>query len=305
MKKSVISSAVLIALFSGSTLAATVYKDDTSELNIGGRAEARFNISDNNEDADNSTFKDKSRARVGLDGKTQLDNGLYGFGKYEAEMDTDDQITNRYVFAGIGGGWGAFSYGKQDSAQVQVTDFTDTMATFGTDAADLVSGNKDKRENNFLYAGKFGQLSVKADYIAASEKDADSYGVSGVYQFDFGLKLGAGYVAQDTTDGTDNQFNIAGEYEINALTIAALYGNGSIADDDATAIEGSVKYKLGKTTLVAVYNYQEIADEDTVDNIAIEAVYKFNGNIRTYAGYKFEQLDSADDQVQAGIRYDF
>ncbi len=306
MKKSVISSAVLIALFSGSTLAATVYQDETSELKIGGRAEARFNVSDNNESATDSSFKDKSRARVNLNGKTKLDNGLYGFGKYEAEMDTDNEITNRYVFAGIGGNFGEFSYGKQDSAQVQVTDFTDTMATFGADAADLISGNKDKRENNFVYKGKFNNLTVKANYISATEKDSDSYGISGVYELDFGLTLGAGYVTQDAADDADNnQFNIAGQYKISDLTIAALYVTGKADDADADGIEASAKYKLGKTTLVAVYNNQQVDDQDTVDNVALEAVYKFNGNLRTYAGYKFEQIDGEDDQLQAGIRYDF
>ncbi len=306
MKKSVISSAVLIALFSGSTFAATVYKDDTSELKIGGRAEARFNVSDNNESATDSAFKDKSRARVNLSGKTKLDNGLYGFGKYEAEMDTDEEITNRYVFAGIGGNFGEFSYGKQDSAQVQITDFTDTMATFGADAADLISGNKDKRENNFVYKGKFDNLTVIANYISATEKDSDSYGISGVYELDFGLTLGAGYVTQDAADDADNnQFNIGGEYKVSNFTLGALYVTGKADDLDTDGLETSAKYKLGKTTLVAVYNNQQVDDEDTVDNFALEAVYKFNGNLRTYAGYKFEQIDGEDDQLQAGIRYDF
>ena len=47
-----------------------------------------------------------------------------------------------------------------------------------------------------------------------------------------------------------------------------------------------------------------MADEEA-NNFAIEAVYTFNGHIRTYAGYKFEKLDNQDDQLQAGIRYDF
>ncbi|GAM63206.1 putative outer membrane protein [Vibrio ishigakensis] len=62
-----------------------------------------------------------------------------------------------------------------------------------------------------------------------------------------------------------------------------------------------------------MYNYNDVdtlikqakTGLDEVDNFAIEAVYKFNGNLRTYAGYKFEQVDNQDDQIQAGIRYDF
>ena len=137
MKKAAISTAVLAALVSVPSLAATVYDNDGTSLKVGGRAEARFNISDNNESDTTSSFKDKSRARVNLKGKTQVAEGLYGFGKYEAEFDDQEDITNRYFFAGIGTNLGEFSYGKQDSAQVMLTDVTDTMATFGADAADI------------------------------------------------------------------------------------------------------------------------------------------------------------------------
>ena len=50
MKKAVLATSILAAMVSTSSLAATVYKDDTSELKIGGRAEAHFNVSDNNEE---------------------------------------------------------------------------------------------------------------------------------------------------------------------------------------------------------------------------------------------------------------
>lgn len=72
MKKAALTTAILAVMASGSAAAATVYKDDTTELKIGGRAEARFNISDNNESATDSTFADKSRARLNIVGKSQI-----------------------------------------------------------------------------------------------------------------------------------------------------------------------------------------------------------------------------------------
>jgi len=308
MKKAAISTAVLAALVSVPSLAATVYDNDGTSLKVGGRAEARFNISDNNESDTTSSFKDKSRARVNLKGKTQVAEGLYGFGKYEAEFDDQEDITNRYFFAGIGTNLGEFSYGKQDSAQVMLTDVTDTMATFGADAADIVAGNKDKRENNFLYSGEFDSLAVKVNYIAADEVDANSFGLAAMYSLDMGLDLGAGYVSQDNGDFDDDQINLVAQFSKDAFTVGGLYTMGSVADEDITGYELSAKFKANKQlTLVGVYNFLENDDTNTEaeNNFAIEAVYKFNGHIRTYAGYKFEQLDNKDDQLQAGIRYDF
>ncbi|ASI94754.1 porin [Vibrio rotiferianus] len=310
MKKAALSTAVLTALVSAPSFAATVYDNEGTTLKVGGRAEARFNISDKHEKDGNSSFKDKSRARVNLKGKSQISDDLYGFGKYEAEFDDSSDITNRYFFAGLGTSIGEFSYGKQDSAQVMLTDITDTMATFGAEAADIVAGNKDKRENNFLYSGEFDALTIKANFIASDAKDKDSFGLAGLYNFG-AFDIGAGYVSQSNGDNDDDQFNLVGQYSMDAFTLGALFTIGTIADDDYTGYELSAIYKPMKNlSLVGVYNFQEVdpkagSKEDTVDEFAIEAVYKFNGHLRTYAGYKFQQIDSGDDELQAGIRYDF
>ncbi|KXF79921.1 porin [Enterovibrio coralii] len=307
MKIAVLTSAMLVALTSIPANAATVYDSEGTVLKVGGRAEARFNVSDDNESDSNSSFEDKSRARVHLKGKTELSDDLYGFGKYEAEFSGDDSLKNRYIFAGVGTAAGEFSYGKQDSAQVQLTDVTDVMATFGGDAADLVSGNKDKRDNNFLYAGEFDALSIQANYIAADEKDADSYGISAMYGLG-PVSVGAGYVSQDAGTESDDQFNFVAQYAQSGITLGALYTTGSKSNKDYTGFEAAAQYKATKQLkLVAVYNFGEFDDTDTeeANNFAAEAVYKFNGHFRTYLGYKFEGIKGKEDQLQAGVRYDF
>jgi predicted porin len=316
MKKAALTTAILTALVSAPSFAATVYDNDGTTLKVGGRAEARFNISDENKDTANNTdsFKDKSRARVNLKGKSQISDDLYGFGKYEAEFSGKEDLTNRYYFAGLGTNFGEFSYGKQDSAQVMLTDITDTMATFGAEAADIVDGNKDKRENTFLYSGEFNALTVQANYIAADEnnsKDSDSYGIAGLYNIG-AFDIGAGYVGQANGQYDDYQFNLVGQYSMDMFTLGALFAIGTEnEDDDVTAYEISAIYKpMKKLALIGVYNYQELdpksgSKEDTVDEFAIEAVYKFNSHLRTYAGYKFQQIDDKDDELQAGVRYDF
>ncbi|CAH8242168.1 hypothetical protein VAEKB19_6230007 [Vibrio aestuarianus] len=108
---------------------------------------AVVNISDNNKSIDDSAFDDKSSVRLNIVGKSQINDDLYSFGKYEAQFDTGSDNETRYAFAGLGTNFGEFSYGKQDVAQVMLTDITDTMRTFGADAADIVDGNKDKRSS--------------------------------------------------------------------------------------------------------------------------------------------------------------
>ncbi len=105
MKKAVLASAILASLVAGTANAATVYEDDSKSLSIGGRAEARFNISDanKNDDGTGNAFKDKSRARINLKGKAKINDALTAFGKYEAEIKDDkgENFKTRYLFAGF------------------------------------------------------------------------------------------------------------------------------------------------------------------------------------------------------------
>ncbi|MBP2700669.1 porin [Photobacterium lucens] len=317
MKKAVLASAILASLVAGTANAATVYEDDSKSLSIGGRAEARFNISDANkgDDGTGNAFKDKSRARINLKGKAKITDDVTAFGKYEAEIsdDKDTTITSRYVYAGFDTQAGALSYGKQDSAQVMLTDYTDILATFGGDGVDLVDGNKDKRENNFLYAGEFNNFTVSANYIAENnddEKDSDSYGIAAQYAFPFGLSLGAGYVnGQDGTDVDANQYNLAASYEFNNFYAGATYASGEKGNADLTGYELATAFKMNKFIAQAAYNFKQSEEAgvktDDVDYFVLEGIYKFNKNLRTYAGYLFNQIDGEDDELQVGIRYDF
>ncbi|WP_318471253.1 porin [Photobacterium leiognathi] len=315
MKKAVLASAILASLVAGTANAATVYEDDSKSLSIGGRAEARFNISDKNKKDDGNAFEDKSRARINLKGKAKITDDVTAFGKYEAEISDDKEttITSRYVYAGFDTQAGAFSYGKQDSAQVMLTDYTDILATFGGDGVDLVDGNKDKRENNFLYAGEFNNFTVAANYIAENnkdEKDSDSYGIAAQYAFPFGLSLGAGYVnGQNGPDVDASQYNLAVSYEFSNFYAAATYASGENGDTDLTGYELATAFKMDKFIAQAAYNFKQLDNAgvktDDEDYFALEGIYKFNKNLRTYAGYKFQQLDGADDELQVGIRYDF
>ncbi len=44
---------------------------------------------------------------------------------------------------------------------------------------------------------------------------------------------------------------------------------------------------------------------DTEDFITIEGQYRFNKSLRTFASYKMDNLDGADDELMLGLRYNF
>ncbi|MDD9175824.1 porin [Aliivibrio finisterrensis] len=312
MKKLLLSTAIVSSFLSTPLLAATVYDQNDTQLKVGGRAEARANISDNNETAAESSFEDKSRARINLKGKTKINDSLGAFGTYEVEIGSGkgNTVNTRYLFAGLSTNIGNFSYGQQDSAQVMLTDYTDILATFGGDAADLTTGNKDKRENNFLYSGEFDALTIQANYIANNEKKNDSFGISGMYALPMGLDFGLGYTSGEQspngiTKVDADQVNLAVRYTLNAFMVSGLFTTGEVDKLDATGYELAAAYKFDQWVFQGVYNFQEIDSNDTVNNAAIEAIYKLNKSFRTYAGYKFEQMDNLDDQLQFGLRYDF
>ncbi|GLQ76039.1 porin [Vibrio penaeicida] len=313
MNKAILATAILSAMTLSSASAVTIYEKDGTVLDLGGRAEGRFNVSDANKTGNKGAFKDISRARISLSGESAVTDQFSGFGKYEAELSGEEDLTNRYYFAGVKGEFGSVSYGKQDSSQVMLSNFTDTLATFGAKAADIVDGNKDKRENALVYKTTFDQLTVSGDYIFADKDNNDntnSYGISGVYSLER-FRIGAGYVNQKQGDETENQFNFVGEVQFDNLSFSGLYTMGkSVVGsqlNDIIGYELMAKYELEKVAFVGAYNAQknDSSKTDTVDEFALESVYTFNEHLRTYVGYRINQIKDADNELQMGLRYDF
>ena len=76
MKNAAVVAAIFTSLFTGTTTAATIYNNNDTSLELGGRAEPRFNLSKENkgDNNDGNEFKDKSRARLALKASLLLMN---------------------------------------------------------------------------------------------------------------------------------------------------------------------------------------------------------------------------------------
>ncbi|MDB1125394.1 porin [Vibrio algarum] len=306
----------------------TIYSGEGASIKVGGRAEARMAVQD-------GKSTDNSRVRFNLLGKVEINDDLYGVGFYEGEYQTNDAdgendfLDNRKTFAGIGGSFGLVTYGKNDGALGQITDFTDIMAYHGA-----VAGGKlavaDRTDNMVSYAGAFDDLSVKASLRFAdnttdaevadtfTDNDADGYSLSAAYSFsDLGLGIGAGVANQDETD----EYNMALSYEIGGFYLAGQYNviNDATVDStivDSTAYDFAVAYTMGQYVISATYGEQELdtgSVETTVaESAAIDMTYYFKKNFRTYISYNFNMLDKDDvgtvnseDELALGLRYDF
>ena len=330
MKKAVLASAVVAALVSGSSLAATVYSSDGTELKIGGRAEFRGDFIGSDGAEVEGTMEDKTRFRLNLGGKTELTDTVTAFGFYEAEQSTgDSEFDNRYMYAGVDFDGQAVSVGRQDMASVIVSDFTDITEFSGVQQ--VIDAASDKEDSVFAYRGGFDALQLEATYQANSEKDSDGYGISGVYSLPIGLDLGLAYSGQDlgAGKGSANQILAGLAYSLDNLYLAATYSTGDLNDkavgpiaESFTAMEFAAQYKITKQfSAAAVYTYQE--DEaangstaDSVDGIELVGYYKLNSNFRTYLSYYINGLDEVkdvttglttegEDTLRLGVRYDF
>ncbi|MCG9583848.1 porin [Vibrio tubiashii] len=349
MNKTLIALAVSAAAVATGANAAEIYNNDGNSIEMGGRAEARMSLKD-------GKAEDKTRVRLNFLGKAQISDNLYGLGFYEGEFTTNEQgaktdvnesndaLTNRLMYAGLGGAFGEVAYGKTEGALGVITDFTDIMAYHGNSAAYKIAV-ADRSDNMLAYKGQFSDLSLKASYrFADAEKDgangyqdnnANGYSLSAIYAIgDTGVKLGAGYADADQFVKVNNsnvlfdrsEYMLVASYEINDLYFAGAYVDGqdkektSGVKTDNTGYEFAAKYTLGQTVLSTTYNKLEAKTSGTkstaADNVAVDATYYFQPNFRGYVSYNFNLLKAGDnnnavtkadaeDEIALGLRYDF
>lgn len=302
MKKTLLATTILAGLVSASTQAATVYDKDGATLKIGGRAELRADFIDNDE----GTVSDLSRARIHFDGETKISENLTGFGFMEYQIEPGGTANNRYLYAGFGTQVGNFSYGRQDTASVLISDMTD-IATTHSGIQQIINASSERQDTTFAYSNSFAKaLTVQASYSASNLDEGDSFSVSGLYALDYGLSLGASY---SDSELDETQSTLGAAYTLNNLYVAVTYAIGDLNDDDDfNSLEAAIQYKFTKELrLIGIIAQQEQVDTDTVDFYAVEAQYRFNESIRTSVAYAFNNLDgnNIDDSLVASIRYNF
>lgn len=290
MNKKLIALAVSGIISAGTASAADIFKSDDTSLSMGGRAEARMSI----QDRDN--YDDVSRVRLNFLGKTQIDDNLYGVGFYEGEFkgndrgaptDADsDDLTNRYLYAGIGGNFGEITYGKNDGALGVLTDFTDIMAYHGNSAAYKLNV-ADRASNMLTYSGSFADFDLKASYrFEDSDNNRDGFSLSGIWNvYDTGLRIGLGYAQQDVNACSQSEerpifdINDAGEIVANGSETVCT----ATKDDDQNEFMATASWEYNNFYTAFNYvtgeaaEYNALMSETDDSDVVFDEVHDIDG----------------------------
>ncbi len=318
----------LIAVASGAILsaplsAATIYKNDAQEFNVGGRVEVRGNLTD-------GEYTDKSRVRLNVNGKNKLNEDLTVFGRYEFEIkenkdDNEANLTTRHLYVGGDTQFGTVIYGHQSNAVTYLTDFTDVAETFVGYINENTATSGDRSKNTLRYIYEADALTFQVSGTQNANDNADGFGVMAAYKISPEVELAAGVASSDQEYGNSAEKRQSDSYMIGAryskdnvyLAATGMTGNISadgIADSDFVAADAYAGYYFGEDNgnLVNIgYSYYSADDIASLETNFVAVEYaRYIGNFAVYGSYKLalnNDMSAGDreNELQLGARYGF
>ncbi|GKX51870.1 porin OmpC [Budvicia aquatica] len=255
MKRKILAVIVPALLVAGTANAAEIYNKDGNKLSITGKIQGSHYFSD-----DKGNDGDKTYARFGLKGETQVNDQVVGYGYYQTELNASKSENNgagntagntqktRLAYAGIKvGDAGSFDYGRNYGVLYDIGGWTDVLPEFGGDSyqqtdvfmTQRAGGLATYRNKNFF--GMVDGLNFAVQYQGrndsgdrnGSDRNGDGWGLSSTYDLGMGLSLGAAYASSDRTDTQTYSSTAPGDradaatagikYDANNVYLAAMY----------------------------------------------------------------------------------
>ena len=277
MKRNLLAIAIPALLIAGTASASIeVWNKDGNKVDFYGRVYALNYITDR----DNQTGEgDKTTARLGMSGQTQITDSLSGYGRweYEAKTGADADNETRYAYAGLNfGDFGSFDYGRNDGVLKTLTSYTDVLPEFGGDASNndiyaLTARTKavaTYRNSDFFglvnglrfavqYADNGDNSSTQYlnNHDRTGHDSAEAWGsVIDWDVLDTGLSIGAGY-AQTGGHKDAKTWSAGVKYDNDNLYLAALYiqGKQKYGWEKASTTDNTSDLKTKGFELVAQY----------------------------------------------------
>ena len=328
MKRNLLAIAIPALLIAGTASASIeVWNKDGNKVDFYGRVYALNYITDRN----NQTGEgDKTTARLGMSGQTQITDGLSGYGRweYEAKTGADADNETRYAYAGLNfGDFGSFDYGRNDGVLKTLTSYTDVLPEFGGDASNndiyaLTARTKavaTYRNSDFFglvnglrfavqYADNGDNSSTQYlnNHDRTGHDSAEAWGsVIDWDVLDTGLSIGAGY-AQTGGHKDAKAWSAGVKYDNDNLYLAALYiqGKQKYGWEKASTTENTSDLKTKGFELVAQYGIDFEVGRLTPSVAYIQHKVQDASNFSRSGDAGLKGNDLAK-YVDVGLTYDF
>lgn len=237
MKRNLLAIAIPALLVAGAANASIeVWNKDGNKLNINGRVKAVNHITDRDNDGEG----DKTEARLGFTGETQITDFVSGYGRAEWNTKANgDSVETRYAFAGLNfGDIGSIDYGKNDGIVKAITSYTDVLPEFGGDASDAklyllserTTGVVTYRNSNLFGLVDGFNFALQYADEANGKVNEGAYGLNFDYKIlDTGVSLTGAYARAE--GGKDRTWGAGLKYDANDLYVAAVYLDGKTKDN--------------------------------------------------------------------------
>ncbi|WP_322745963.1 porin [Rouxiella badensis] len=243
------SLAVLISALvaSSSVNAAEIYNKDSNKLDLYGKVVGLNYISSNSNE-----HGDKTYARFGFKGTTEISQQLSGYGQWEYNIKTNTpeessaaNAATRLAFAGLKfADFGSFDYGRNFGVLYDVEAWTDLNPEFGGDTWSRTDNFMSGRSNSLATLrtkdlfGSVNNLNFALQYQGKNEvankpltSNGEGWGMSSSYELGNGVSLAAAFAQSNRTEAqkADNNGNSAEawtagiKYDANQLYLAAMY----------------------------------------------------------------------------------
>ena len=314
MKRNILAVIVPALLVAGTANAAEIYNKDGNKVDLYGKAVGLHYFSKDNGVNSYGGNGDKTYARLGFKGETQINSDLTGYGQWEYNFQgnnsegADAQKGNktRLAFAGLKfADAGSIDYGRNYGVVYDALGYTDMLPEFGGDTAysddffvGRVGGVATYRNSNFFglvdglnfavqYQGKNGSVSGEGmtnNGRGALRQNGDGVGGSITYDYE-GFGIGGAISSSKRTDDQNSPLYI---------------GNG----DRAETYTGGLKYDANNIYLAAQYTQTynatlagDLGWANKAQNFEVVAQYQFDFGLRPSVAY----LQSKGKNLNANI----
>ncbi|MFC0179621.1 porin [Thorsellia kenyensis] len=262
--RKILAVAITSLLVSSAANAAEIYNKDGNKIQLKGMVEAKYNFRDKktptapNQSVDKHVNEDKTVARLGFIGETQINSQLTGYGifEYQFAAGSAEEDETRLAYAGLKyANMGSLDFGRNYGVIRHIRDFTDQAAVFGGDGfggdtdiflTDRASSVATYTNHDFFETVKgldFYLQYQAEDTSADAGKDlykqhGNGFAIASTYHHDqSGLGLGATYAHSDRTSdqkafGNNSSKNaemwgIAANYDANNIYVGLSWAQSN------------------------------------------------------------------------------